>query len=200
VAARALMGLGAAFIMPSTLSIIKDVLPPEEQSRAIGIWGGMAALGIPLGPVLGGLLLDDFWWGSVFLVNAPLVVVALVIGAKLIPESRALGERVLDIGGALLSTATFGTLIYGLIEAPRNGWTDPVTLGWLAAAVVLGAAFVVWESRTAHPMLPMSLLRKRAVAAPVLTIVLMVFGMFGAMFVLTQYLQMVIGLSPCRPG
>jgi EmrB/QacA subfamily drug resistance transporter len=201
IAMRAAMGAGAAMIMPATLAIIKDVFPAEEQAKAIGIWAGTAALGVPLGPVVGGLLLDHFWWGSVFLINAPVVVVALVGGAVLIPESRNRNHPgPLDLLGALLSAAGLAALVYGLVEASRNGWTDRITLISLAVSVTLLLAFAVWERRARFPMLAPELLRDKRFSGSALAITAISFGMFGALFVLTQYLQFVLAHEPLDAG
>ncbi|MEU5955045.1 DHA2 family efflux MFS transporter permease subunit [Streptomyces sp. NPDC047525] len=197
---RAAMGIGAAMIMPATLSIIKDVFPPEEQAKAIGIWAGTAALGVPLGPVVGGLLLEHFWWGSVFLINAPVVIVAFVVGLKLIPESRNEKHPGLDLLGALLSVLGLVALVYGLVEASRNGWSDPVTLGSLGGGVLLLVAFVLWERHTPHPMLMPELFRDSRFGGAAAAITAISFGMYGALFVLTQYLQFVLSYEPLGAG
>ncbi|MFF2654263.1 DHA2 family efflux MFS transporter permease subunit [Streptomyces sp. NPDC058045] len=200
IALRAAMGVGAAMIMPATLSIIKDVFPPEEQAKAIGIWAGTAALGVPLGPVVGGLLLEHFWWGSVFLINAPVVVVAFLAGVKLIPESRNEKHPGLDLLGALLSVLGLVALVYGLVEASRNGWTDVVTLGSLGGGVLLLVAFVLWERRTPCPMLMPELFRDSRFGGAAAAITAISFGMYGALFVLTQYLQFVLAYEPLEAG
>jgi MFS family permease len=134
IGARAALGVGAAMIFPATLSIVTAMFPPAQRGRAIGAWAAMAGLGIVLGPVVGGWLLDRFWWGSVFLINVPVVAVVLLAGWLLIPESKDPAATPLDPLGAVLSTAGIAALVYGLIEAPDNGWTDPLTL----AAFALG--------------------------------------------------------------
>ena len=128
IAARGLMGAGGALIMPATLSIISNVFPVQERAKAIGIWAGMASVGIGLGPLLGGLLLEWFDWRAVFLINVPVVVSALTLGAVLVPESRDPRPGAFDLAGAGLSIAALGTLVYGIIEAPGRGWTDPAIL------------------------------------------------------------------------
>ena len=142
---RALMGVGGAMIMPSTLSILTNVFPAEERGRAIGIWAGVSGLGIGVGPVVGGWLLTHFWWGSVFLVNVPVVIFALIAGRLIIPNSRDLSAPRLDPVGAVLSIVGLFALVYGIIEAPSNGWTDPLILTSFAVAAVVLATFVVWE-------------------------------------------------------
>lgn len=197
---RAGLGIGAALIMPATLAIIKDVFPAEEQAKAIGIWAGTAALGVPLGPVVGGTLLDHFWWGSVFLINVPVVAVALIGGAILIPESRNRKHSGLDVLGALLSATGLGLLVYGLVEASRNGWSDRITLGSLAGGAVVLCGFVLWERHTPHPLLTSELLRESRFSGSALAITAIAFGMFGSLFVLTQYLQFVLAHEPLAAG
>jgi MFS family permease len=155
IATRAAMGVGAALIMPSTLSIITNTFPERERGRAIGIWAGVAAGGILLGPVVGGWLLGHFWWGSVFLINIPVVTAALMAAWALVPDSRDPDATPLDPAGALLSIAGLVSLAYAIIQAPTNGWAHPITLGWFAVAVVLLGAFIAWELRSGHPMLPL---------------------------------------------
>jgi MFS transporter, DHA2 family, multidrug resistance protein len=153
IATRTAMGIGAALIMPATLSIITDMFPEKERGRAIGVWAGIAGLGIILGPTVGGWLLEQFWWGSVFLINLPIVAVALLAGWALVPDSRDPRATPLDPVGALLSIAGLVALVYAIIKAPDDGWTDPVTLGGFAVAAAILTVFVAWELRCRHPML-----------------------------------------------
>ncbi|MEV6974454.1 MFS transporter [Kitasatospora sp. NPDC093806] len=197
---RVLMGVGAALMMPATLAIIRDVFPVEEQGKAIGIWSGAAAIGVPLGPVVSGLFLEHFWWGSMFLINVPLAVLALVVGFLLIPESKAAGHPGLDLLGALLSVGGLVALVYGLVEAPHNGWTDPVTFGALGLGLVLLVAFVVWELRTPNPMLDVRLFVNGRYGASALAITCVSFGLYSGLFLLTQYLQSVLELDPLAAG
>ncbi|MBP2327558.1 EmrB/QacA subfamily drug resistance transporter [Kibdelosporangium banguiense] len=197
---RAAMGVGAAMIMPATLSIIKNVFPPEEQAKAIGIWAATAALGVPLGPVVSGLLLEHFWWGSVFLINVPVVIVALVAGLWLIPESRNEKHPGLDLLGVLLSVLGLVALVYGLVEASRNGWSDPVIIGSLGGGTLLLVSFVLWERRAPHPMLQPELFRDARFSGAAAAITALSFGMFGVLFVLTQYLQFVLSYEPLAAG
>ncbi|MFI0942727.1 MFS transporter [Streptomyces sp. NPDC021020] len=197
---RAAMGVAAALMMPATLTIIKDIFPPEEQAKAIGIWSGAAAVGVPLGPALSGLLLQHFWWGSMFLINVPIALIALIAGIALIPESRDTEHPGLDLVGAVLSVLGLVALVYGLVEAPHFGWADPVTLGALAAGVVLLVAFVRWERRTAHPMMPVELFKLSRFGGGALSILCVSFGMYTMLFLLTQYLQSVLGLGPLAAG
>ena len=197
---RALMGIGGAFIMPSTLSIITNIFPAKERGRAIGVWAGVAGLGIVVGPSLGGFLLERFWWGSVFLINIPVVILAMVLGLRLIPESRDPAATPLDPVGALLSIGLLFSLVYGIIEAPSMGWTDGTILGAFAIAAVLLVVFLVWERRNDHPMLNMNFFRNPRFSAASVSITLVFFALFGTIFLLTQYLQFVLGYSPLQAG
>ncbi|MFH1104033.1 MAG: DHA2 family efflux MFS transporter permease subunit [Actinomycetota bacterium] len=201
IAMRAVMGVGAALIMPSTLSIITNVFTDaRERGRAIGAWAGVAGFGIVLGPVIGGWLLEDFWWGSVFMVNLPVVVVALGLGMFLVPESRDPMATPLDPTGALLSIAALTALVYGIIEAPGRGWTDGLILACFGAALVLTVAFIGWEFRAPHPMLQIGFFRDLRFAMGAASIMLVFFALLGGIFVLTQYLQFVLGYSPLEAG
>ncbi|MFI6641846.1 MFS transporter [Streptomyces sp. NPDC050504] len=200
IAMRAAMGVGAAMIMPATLAVIKDVFPADEQAKAVGIWAGTAAIGVPLGPVIGGLLLEYFWWGSVFLVNIPVVLLALWAGAALVPESRAPRHPGLDLVGALLSVAGLTVLVYGLVEAPRHGWTDATTLGLLLGGAALLAGFLFWERSTAHPLLTPGLFGDARFGGAAVAVLAIAFGMYSALFVLTQYLQFILAYEPLEAG
>ncbi len=200
IAARAVMGVGGALIMPSTLSIIVDVFPRDEQGKAIGIWTGMAALGIAIGPALGGWLLEHFWWGSVFMINVPVVVVALAGGLALVPESRDPAGTSVDVPGAALSVVTLFSLVYAIIEAPARGWLDPLVVGAFAGSAVVGSAFLLWERRARHPMLDLVLFSNPRFSVGVLSITLAFFALFGTIFVNTQYLQFVHGYSALEAG
>jgi EmrB/QacA subfamily drug resistance transporter len=200
IAARAAMGIGAALIMPATLSIITNTFPPTERGRAIGVWAGMAALGVVLGPVVGGWLLEGFWWGSVFLINLPVVALAMLAGWPLVPESRDPAATPLDPIGAMLSVAALVTLVYGIIQAPADGWTDPVILGAFGVAAVLSVGFGWWERRSRHPMLPMAFFRDARFSAASGAIAMAFFALFGSVFLLTQHLQFVLGYTPLQTG
>jgi EmrB/QacA subfamily drug resistance transporter len=197
---RAVMGVGGALIMPSTLSVLVDVFPREERVRAIGIWTGIASLGIPLGPIVAGWLLERFWWGSVFLLNLPIAIISLVAGAVLVPESRNLAPRRLDPVGMASSAAALTALVYGIIEAPSKGWTSPAVIGAFVTAAVIGAAFVAHEARTTEPMLDLALFRQPRLAWGTVAISLASLALTGLAFELTQYLQVAKGYTPLQAG
>jgi EmrB/QacA subfamily drug resistance transporter len=200
IAIRSLMGVGAALIMPATLSIIANVFPAEERGKAIGVWAALAAVGIGLGPLTGGLLLDWFDWSAVFLVNVPVAAAALALGVKFVPESRDPRPGAFDLPGALLSTAGFTALVYAIIEAPNEGWGSARTLGLLTAAAALLAAFVWWERRTPEPMLDLGFFRSRAFSVGTLAVSVAFFSLLGGIFALTQYLQFAHGYSAVEAG
>jgi len=200
ISTRAVMGLGGALIMPSTLSVLIHVFPPQERARAIGIWAGVSGLGIGLGPLIGGELLDHFWWGSVFLINIPIVVVALVAVRLIVPESKDPAAARTDAVGVLLSIAGVVSLIYAINEAPNRGWTDSLILAMFAVAAVLLAVFVWWELRVDRPMLDIRLFKNPRFGAANLAIVLVFFAMLGSLFLITQYLQFIHGYTPLAAG
>jgi EmrB/QacA subfamily drug resistance transporter len=200
IVARALMGVGGALIMPSTLSILVDVFPRQERVKAIGIWTGVASLGIPLGPIAGGWLLEQFWWGSVFLLNVPIVVIALAAGWILVPESRHPAPPRPDLPGLALSVATLTSLVYGIIEAPASGWTSLAVIGSLTVALVTGAAFVLHEARVREPMLDLRLFRNPRLGWGTVAMTLAGLAIGGLAFELTQYLQFVQGYTPLQAG
>jgi EmrB/QacA subfamily drug resistance transporter len=200
IAARAVMGIGGALIMPATLSILIDVFPREERGKAIAIWSGVAGIGVGLGPLVAGLLLEWFWWGSVFLINVPIAAIALAAGWLLVPDSRDPDHGALDLPGAALSISAISLLVYAIIEAPNHGWPDPLTLASFAGAAVLVAAFAWWELRTSHPMLDFSLFRNRRFSLGSAAIGLTFFALFGTIFAFTQYLQFVQGYTALEAG
>jgi EmrB/QacA subfamily drug resistance transporter len=197
---RAVQGLGAAFIMPSTLSILTSVFPDDERGRAIGIWAGVSGLGVAVGPITGGYLLEHFYWGSIFLVNIPVIAVALLGGAVLVPNSRDPHAPKLDLVGTVLSVTMLFTLLYGIIEGPTRGWTDPLIVGAFAVGVILLAAFVLWELHSDHPMLDVTFFKNPRFSAASIAVTLVFFSMFGALFFLSQYLQFVLGYDPLQSG
>ncbi len=201
IAFRAVMGAGAALTIPSSLSIINDVYrDPKDRARAIGAWGGTIGLGIAIGPIAGGLLLARFWWGSIFLVNVPIVTVAFVGAVALVPDSKNPAADRPDPGGAVLSIVGLGLLLWAIIQAPTQGWSSPiVVLAGLASLVVLGW-FVAWEARCRHPMLKLKFFSERRFSVAAAAESLGVFGLLGALFLQTQFLQFDIGDSPLQAG
>ncbi len=200
IATRAFMGIGGAFIMPATLSIITNLFPPQERGKAIGIWAGTAGVGAALGPLTGGLLVEHFYWGSVFLVNLPIVALGLLAGFFLIPTSKDPSAPKLDPIGALLSIAGVTALLFAIIEGPTEGWGATSIQVSFAIAVVLLGAFLWWERRTDHPMLDITFFKNPRFSAASGAITLVFFAMFGSLFLLTQYLQFVLGYSPLEAG
>ncbi len=201
IAGRCVMGLGASLIMPATLSILSNVFTDNRERRvAVGIWSGVSAVGSVSGPLAGGLLLRHFWWGSLFLVNLPLVVLVLVAGYLFVPDSRDPVARRLDLAGAALSILTLVALLWAIIEAPVRGWASGGVLGAFVAAAVLLVAFLGWESRVASPMLDLGFFRDPRFSVPSAAISLIFFGMYGTSFILTQYLQGILGLTPFGAG
>lgn len=201
IALRGVTGLGAAFIMPGTLSILANVFhDPRERQRAIAIWAGFAGLGGALGPIVSGLLLEHYSWGSVFLISVVITTVALAAGAYLLPNSSDPHHAILDPLGVLLAIASVGALLYGIIDGPDNGWTSTTTLAAMAAAVVLMGAFVAWELRNPHPMLDVRLFGNRSFSVGSTTITLQYFAAFGLFFAMAQYLQIAHGYSPLEAG
>ncbi len=200
IAARAVMGVGGALIMPATLSIITNVFSGPERGRAIAAWAAVAGLGIILGPVLGGWLLENYWWGSVFLINVFVVAIAIALGFFLVPESKDPQATPLDPVGATLSIVGLVALVYAIIEAPSRGWTDPLVLGGFVVAAILIGVFLWWENRVEHPMLQLSFFENPRFSAASIAITLVFFAMFGTVFLNTQYLQFVLGYSPLEAG
>ena len=201
IAARASMGIGGALIMPSTLAIITNTFTvPRQRQRAISLWAATSGAGIALGPILGGLLLEHFWWGSVFLINVPIAVAGFVFALPLVPDSKNPSAQRPDLVGSLLSITGLGLLLYAIIEAPVHGWTSaPVVATGIAGLGVL-AAFVTWERASAHPMLNLHFFRNKSFSAPIVSVGLTMFGLFGSLFVLTQFLQFQLGNSPLEAG
>jgi EmrB/QacA subfamily drug resistance transporter len=195
IACRAVMGAAGAFIMPSTLSIIINVFPPHERPKAIAIWASITGASGAFGPVASGLLLGHFWYGSVFLINVPIIVLALVSGHFLVPTSRDPEQASFDPGGSVLSIVGIVALVYGLIEAPAHGWASPSTLGAFAVAIVVLAAFVAWELRVEEPMVDMHYFRNPAFSTGTGGMILVFASMYGVMFLITQYFQLVLNYS-----
>jgi EmrB/QacA subfamily drug resistance transporter len=193
---RALMGIGAAAIMPSTLSVITTSFPAADRPKAIGVWVGVAGGGAVLGLFGSGILLEFFSWSSFFGLNVVLAGAALVGTLLVVPSSVDPARPRLDVVGGLLSLVGVAGTVFGVIEGPERGWTDSLTLTGLAAGVVALGAFVLWELRTDHPMLDPRLFRNRGFSAGALIIMVQFFATFGLFFVVIQYLQFVVGRSP----
>ena len=200
IAVRAAMGVGAALIMPATLSIIANVFSGEERGKAIAIWAALAAVGIGLGPLAGGLLLEWFGWSSVFLVNVPVAAVALLLGIRYVPESRDPRPGSFDLLGAALSAAGFSILVYAIIEAPERGWTSGLVLGSLAVSVALLGFFLWWEGRIKDPMLDLGFFRSARFSVGTGSVSVAFFALLGGIFALTQYLQFAHGYSAIKAG
>ena len=199
--ARAAMGLGGAAVMPQTLSIISNVFEPAERPRAIGLWATAVGLGIATGPVLGGLLLDHFWWGSVFLINVPVTVLGAIAVAILVPESRNREAGGIDYVGVLLSIAGLVLLVYGIVQGGDTAsWLRLDVLGPIVGGLAILAAFAWYEARIAHPSLDVRLFRDRRLSASVGAIALVFFGMGGVFFFTSFYLQSVRGYTPLAAG
>src|SRR6202451_3301900 len=188
--ARAAMGLGGAAVMPQTLSIISNVFEPAERPRAIGLWAMAVGIGIATGPVLGGLLLDHFWWGSVFLINVPVTVLGAIAVAILVPESRNRAAGRIDYVGVLLSIAGLVLLVYGIVQGGDGvSWLSLGVLGPIVGGLAILAAFAAYEARIPHPSLDVRLFRDRRLSASIRAVGLVVFGMGGVYFFTSFYLQ-----------
>ncbi len=200
IAARALMGVGGAAIMPSTLSILTSVFQGPERAKAIGVWAGVSGLGIAIGPVLGGWLVEHWDWSAIFLVNLPVVALAIAGNRAFVPESGDPAAPPLDFRGFALSIVGLTALVWAIIEAPARGWTDPVILATFAGAAAVLTAFVAWELRTPAPMLDVRLFRNPRFSAASGAISLLFFSLFGTVFLVTQFLQSVLGYSALEAG
>ena len=200
IGARIVMGLGAAFVMPATLSILNAVFPPKERPQAIAAWSAVTGIGIVVGPTLGGLLLAHFWWGSIFLVNIPLVAVALAGVLLTVPETAEPGGHRLDFLGTVLVGGALFAIVDAIIEAPQRGWTVPLTLAEAAAGLVALGIFAWWELRVEHPLVDLRIFTSRAFSTAAASVTVIFFALFGSLFVLTQYLQLVLGYSPLSAG
>lgn len=200
IAARGAMGVGAALIMPSTLSIIMGIFPLSERPKAIAVWAVFAGVGGAFGPILSGVLLEHFWWGSVLLIDVPLAVLLLAMSQRLVPNSKSAAGHPLDAVGAVLSFVALTSLVYGVIEGPERGWTDSITVTAFSLAALSVAAFIRHELQTPSPMLDPRLFRHRELRAGTISIASIFFAIFGMFFLVTQHLQFVRGLSPLAAG
>jgi MFS transporter, DHA2 family, integral membrane protein len=197
---RGIQGIGAALVMPATLSLITAIFPPEERQRAIATWVGFAGAGGAIGPIVSGALLERFWWGSAFLVNVPVIIVTAVAVALYSPESRDDAATPLDPRGALLSLTGLGALLFGIIEGPERGWTDPFVVATFVAAAGLLTLFVLWERIAEHPMLPLKFFGDRRFSVGSAVVTTSFFVMFGFFFLFSMYLQFARGYSPLDAG
>jgi len=195
IATRAAMGVGAAFVMPATLSIITHVFPPHERGKAIATWAGFAGAGGAIGPLLSGVLLESYWWGSVLFISVPLAGLALGLGFVFVPTSVDPDHTRLDPGGAILSAGGLFLILYAIIEGPNYGWTDVVTLGAFGLGSVVLVWFVLWERASSAPMLDLAFFSNRGFRAGSFTITIVFFCLFGMFFLVTLYLQFAIGFS-----
>ncbi len=200
IGARVVMGLGATFVMPATLSILNAVFPPKERAQAIAAWSAVAGAAVVIGPTLGGLLLSHFWWGSVFLINLPLAAAALAGVVLTVPETADPAHSRFDIPGVVLVAGALFAIVDTIIEAPDRGWTAPMTLGLGGAGVAALAAFVWWELRTRDPLIDLRVFTSRAFSAAAGAVTVIFFALFGSLFLLTQFLQLVQGYSPLAAG
>jgi EmrB/QacA subfamily drug resistance transporter len=191
--ARAVMGLGAALVMPATLSVVVVVFPVEERGKAVGIWAAMAGAGAPIGLFVGGWAVENHGWEMVFWINVPVILLALILGLFLVPNSRDKQQRPLDAIGSLLSIGALVCILYAIIEAPNAGWTSPETLGVVALGIVLALAFIRWERSTEYPMLPIDLFSKMGFTMGLVAISLAFFVMFSFMFTQMLHFQLVRG-------
>nr|WP_296772230.1 MFS transporter [Rhodococcus sp. (in: high G+C Gram-positive bacteria)] len=198
---RALMGIGAAAVQPQTLSIIQNVFEPDERPKAIGIWAAASGIAIALGPISGGALLEFFWWGSVFLVNVPIVIVGVALIFVLVPESKDPHPGKIDPFGVLLSIVALVVLVFGIIEGGNtNDWTQWRSLGAIVLGLALLTLFVVLERRSSHPTIDVTLFKNRQFSAGTISIALVFFSLMGATFYLAYYLQAIRGYTPLAAG
>jgi EmrB/QacA subfamily drug resistance transporter len=201
IGARALMGIAAAFIFPASLAILTSVFPdPAERQKALGIWGATSGIAVAFGPVVGGALLQHFWYGSIFLVNVPIVVVTVIAGQALIPRLPRITAGRFDTRGVLVSTAGVTSLVLAIIEGPQWGWTSTGTVACFAAAAVLLSVFTLMELRTEHPLLDVRVFRIPRFSGGALSISVAFFSLFGFIFLVTQYFQFVKGYSTLSAG
>ncbi|MEU6661382.1 MFS transporter [Streptomyces sp. NPDC046821] len=201
IAFRALMGLGAAFVMPATLAVLMNVFERDEQPKAIGIWAGGVGLAIAIGPITGGLLLDHFWWGSVFLVNVPIVIVAVVLMLILVPDSRDPKPGRIDLVGVALSVVGLVLLVYGIIKGGQLAdFTAPTVLTTIGAGLAVLIGFVLYEKRSDHPSIDISYFKNKVFSAAIAAIALVFFALMGVTFFSVFYTQSVRGYSPLQTG
>lgn len=201
IAARAAMGVGAAVIFPTTLGLITNIFSdPLARARAIGLWAAMVGVGVAVGPISGGWLLEHFWWGSIFMVNIPIAALAIVGGALFVPTSRDPAAPRVDVGGLALSAAGITALVYTVIEAPTWGWTNARTVSGFALAATVLVAFALWERRSTHPMLDVSVFVNRRFSGGSLAVTAGFLTLFGFIFVITQYFQFIKNYTAFQSG
>ena len=201
IAARAAMGVGAAVIFPTTLGLITNIFTdPVPRAKAIGLWAAMVGVGVAVGPISGGWLLEHFWWGSIFMVNIPIAVLAIIGGVLVVPTSRDPAAPRVDVPGLILSAAGVTTLVYTVIEAPTWGWTSTRAAAGFTLAAVLLAGFAAWERRSTHPMLDVSVFANRRFSGGSLAITAGFLTLFGFIFVITQYFQFIKDYSAFQAG
>jgi EmrB/QacA subfamily drug resistance transporter len=199
IAARAVQGLGAAAIMPLSLTLLAAAVPPAMRAAAIGIWGGVSGLGVALGPVIGGAVVEGVSWQAIFWLNVPVALVALPLLLVAIPESRGLWQRLDAVGTLLLGGAVF-LGIWGIVHGNDDGWSDPRVLGPLVLAAVLLPAYVLWARGRSYAVLPLRLFAARKFTVANVIFLMFTLGMFGTVFLLAQYLQVVQGYTPLEAG
>ncbi|MFI8824110.1 DHA2 family efflux MFS transporter permease subunit [Streptomyces sp. NPDC053431] len=200
IAARAGMGVGGALLMTTTLAVVMQIFDDSQRVKAIAIWATIGSLGFAAGPLIGGAILDHFWWGMIFLINIPVAAVGLVAVLKLVPESKnPQGERP-DLLGALLSTIGMSSVVYAIITGPEHGWTSAQVLVPAVIGLAVLAGFVTWELRIPYPMLDMHFFRNQKFVGAVAGAILVMLGMGGSLFLLTQHLQFVLGYEPLEAG
>jgi EmrB/QacA subfamily drug resistance transporter len=200
IAMRAVMGVGAAAIMPATLSLLTSVFPPHERPKAIAIWAGFAGAGGAIGVISSGFLLEHFWWGSVFFITVPIVAVAMIAIFAIVPNSKDPAGHPLDPFGSVLSIVGLVALVFAIIEGPERGWTDTLVVGGFVLAVVALTAFVQWERKATFPMLDPAYFRIPRFAMSAATITIVFFAMFSMFFAVSQYFQFVRDYSPLKTG
>lgn len=200
IAWRAVMGIGGAMILPATLAIITNVFPVEERGKAIGVWAGLNGIGIALGPIIGGAIIDKAGWNWIFLINLPIAAIALTAGWFLIPESRDPRPKRADWPGTVLSALALANLVFGLIKGSDWGWTHPIVVMTLCWSIVLITMFVRWERYTKHPMMELGFFRNPRFSAGVGAVSITALGQIGITFGLTLYMQFVQGYTALETG
>ncbi len=198
--ARALMGVGGAMVVPCTLALISIIFPPQERGKAIGLWGAMNGLGVVLGPLLGGLLLEHFNWSSIFFINIPIVIVSLAAGMFLLPKTSPRVRRRIDLPGTAFSAAAVFLLVFSIIKANEVGWASPLVYVSFVSSFLFGFLFILHEKNTDAPMLDLTLFKTPALTAGSGSLAMMTFTMYGVLFALTLYLQFVKSYSPMETG